>query len=181
MLDVIFQILTIYGESIGPNRFAINNILNFSGRNIYTDDTNPSEYNTLCEQLIKQLTKTVIIIVAAIVLSYCIMGFWPLYNMIFEEDRVTFLNTEIPFLDINTDFGYSINLLIQSIIIAVTLLASISIEIGACLTYNAVTAVPAIIHFEIQELQSDLNLNGKSCSAKFRMKRILMKLQDFHG
>lgn len=155
--------------------------MNFGRKYIYTDDTKQSKYNSLCDKMVERLLINVIVVVFCIIVSYSLMGFISLYYIVIKRTGVTFFSTEIPFVDIRSNFGYAFNLLVQVFLGFVMLMANICIEIGACLTYNSVTAIPQVIHLEVEELRTELHSNGMSLTAKLRLRKILMKLQDFDG
>lgn len=176
----ILQTLTVYVEVIGRNRFKVNNVINFGGNYIYKDDKEPTKYNALCERMIKALIRSVVITMAAIAVSYSTFGASSLYFIIFEGARVTFLGTELPFFDINSDFGYMMNMFEQSVLTFGAIMSNTTIEIGACITNNAVEAVPEIIHLESEELTDDLMSNGMTSSATLRVRNMLVIVQDFN-
>lgn len=176
-----FQILALYVKLIGPGRFMVNNVLNFGGRYVYVDDERPPDYNKLCDKLVGKLLKDIVTVVVLIVISYCVMGIWPLYCIYFKHQHVTILNTELPFMDFNSSAGYAVNLFMQLFISTVSFFSNVCIEFGACLTYNVVDAIPKVVHYEIQELETEMNLKGKDVNAKLRLRNILMILQDYDG
>lgn len=177
---MIFQSYTIYFKAIGKDCFKVNNVVNFGGKYIYKDDKKTSKYNTLCEKMVGALIKNVFATLTAITISYCTFGASPLYVIIFEGAHVTFLSTELPFVDINTNIGYAINMIEQFILTFGAVVSNTTIEIGACLVNNTVTAVPELFHFESDELETELRSNGMSLNAKLRVRNMLVLIQDFN-
>lgn len=131
--------------------------------------------------MVESLLQNVIVVVVFIIFSYFLMGTISLYYIVIKRAGVTFVNTEIPFIDIKSNIGYAINLMAQVYFVFVIVMANIVIEIGACLTYNSVTAIPKVIHLDVEDLRTELCSNGMSMAAKCRLRNILMKLQDFDG
>lgn len=175
-----FKVLTVYWKTMSSARFKVNNILNFGGKYIYTNDAKPSKYNTLCEEMLVKLIRNTVTVVIAILVSYALVGGGALYAIVFHGARITFLGTEIPFVDGQTNFGFMINLIEQSFLTGISLLSNLTIEIGVCLVNNAFSAIPELIRLESDELNTELNLNGMSFNAKMRVRNIFMKVQDFN-
>lgn len=144
------------------------------------DSNVPSKYNDLCERMLRVLIRNIIIIVVTILSSYIIFGAGTIYVIIFEGKRATFLGTELPFIDIDTDMGYAINMSFQSLMIIVAIIGNLSIEITACFAYNAIETVPYLFHLESEQIADELKSNAMSLRAKLRVRNILMQIQDLN-
>lgn len=48
-----FQIILLCWQCVGPDRFKMNNVINFGGKYIFKDDKMPSKYNAVCEKMIE--------------------------------------------------------------------------------------------------------------------------------
>lgn len=171
--------MTLYWKSLNEDRFKLNNIVNYGRRYIYEDDATPSKYHSLCEAMIVKLVRNTVIITVLLLTSYAVVGCGALYTIIFGESRITFVGTEIPFVDGNTDIGFLINMMEQSFLTIVSLTGNIAIEIGVSLVHNAFEMIPEIIHYDFEEFNIELNLNGMSLNAKMRLRNIFMKVQDY--
>lgn len=182
ILIVNFQILALYVELIGPGRFAVKNVVKYAGQYIYIDDERQSsEYRNLCEKLVEKLVWRMIIILCLIIISFCMMGFYPLYLIIFKHQRVTILNFEIPFMDNNSDFGFVVNCCVQTFFCYFSFFSSVCIEFGSCLSVNAIEAIPGVILLELKELEREFNVNGMSSAVRLRLRNVLVMCQDFNG
>lgn len=144
------------------------------------DSSVPSKYHDLCEKMLKVLIRNIIIIVAAILFSYFIFGVGTLYVIIFEGKRATFLGTELPFIDINTDLGYAINMIFQTLVTLVAIIGNLSIEITACFAYNAIETVPYLFHLESEQISDELKSSGMNLRVKLRIRNMLMQVQDLN-
>lgn len=177
---MVSQILTVYWKTMSADRFKVNNIINFGQKYIY-DDTNPnSEYHTLCQEMIVKLVQNTIIIIILILVSYAMVGCHALYVIIIDGKRITFMGTEIPFVDSDTTTGFIINIIVQLFLTWVVIISNITIEIGVCLVHNAFEMIPRLIRFDSDELNIELDLNGMSFDARMRLRNILIKVQDFN-
>lgn len=101
------------------------------------------------------------------------------YLIIFEGARVTIMGTELPFVDKDSDIGFWINILFQVLIGIVGVIACILVEIGAALVVKTVEAIPHLIRVDLEELATDLALNGSTLAAKARLRNVFMKIQDY--
>lgn len=180
-LEMMFQNQSVYYRSVGPDRFKTNNIVTYTGKHFYKDDKEPSKYNEHCEEMVAALVKSIIIIVPAIIISYTAIGVGVFYALVFEGKRLSPLGIEVPFVDINTDGGYMVTLVLQSFVSVVAFLGTIGIEVGACLAYNTESFYPGLIHMESDELENELKSNGMSLRAEKRIRNIFMLLLDFDG
>lgn len=173
-----FQILAVYVRLFGPARYKVNNIVNFSGKYIHVDDERPPHYRKLCEKFVENFERTIMVVMGLLLISYNLLGFWPLCLIVFRRERITLLNIEFPFMDNYSDIGFMINLSISSFMSVFALFSNTAIEFGACLVLNAINSIPDVFRFEIQELETELNSNGMSSVTKLRLRNILMMIQD---
>lgn len=176
-----FQCFAVYCKIIGPDRYIVNNVICFGGKYIYKDDKEPTKYNAMCEKMIYNLIQDVIFIVNAILFSYATFLSGTLYAFFYKKTSVTLLGTELPFLDNDSLVVYGINMVIQLIVAGVGILATVGIEVGACMAYNTVETIPELIQLESAELLEELQSNGMSLVAKMRVRNVFMQLQDLDG
>lgn len=167
-------------KAIGPERAKLKNVVNFGNRHIYIDSNEPSKYHTLCEKMINELIKDITIVASAILISYSTFGAGTFYAMIFQHKRVTLFGTILPFTDINTDSGFAINMIQQSILGGTGIIGNLGLEIGGCLAYNAIEAVPYVFQIEADELRNELISNGMTYGTTLRVRNILMQVQDLN-
>lgn len=155
--------------------------MNFGGKYIYNDDKEKSKYNEVCERMLAELVRSIVIILLAILVGYSVFVLGFLHAILFGNTRVTVFSTELPFFDINSNFGYGINILEQLIVAAVSLSGNISIEVAACIAYNVISISPELIHLEAGELENELKSNGINLGAVKRLRHILMRVHDAYG
>lgn len=144
------------------------------------DGSQSPEYNSLCEKMISELVRRTSIVVFLILLSYALIGGGTFYAIVFDGAWITFVATEIPFVDSQSNTGYAINLIEQFLIISVSLISTLLLEMAVCLVSNAFLAIPEIIHFESNELAIELNSKGMNLNVQMRLRNIFMKIQDFN-
>lgn len=180
-LVIILQVFTVYWKTIGPNRFKLNNVLNFGGRYIYTDDMQPSKYKTLCDKMVEQLLQSTFTIAAMIIIPHLLVGLVPFYLATFQNIRVSVMGIELPFFEPSSGIGYNENLSVQSAFGIVSIGVLLAIGIMVTLMFNNVIAIPELIHLELNNLENELNLNGMTLNAIIRLRNVLMKVQNFNG
>lgn len=166
---------------MSSDRFKVNNIINFGGKHIYRDDRQPSQYHTFSEDMITKLIYHIMGIFVAVLGSFGLIAIGVLYAIVFKGDRVTFIATELPFVDSETNFGLVINLLEQSFLTLISIISNITIEIGVCLVDNGFSAIPQIIYLDSKDLDTELTINGMSFEAIMRLRNIFMKIRDYFG
>lgn len=169
----------MHAQTIGPARYKINRLLNFGGQYIYMDNDQRAELRLVHEKMINRLVQNTVIVVCLIVLAFGMIGAIETYLIIFDGARVTLLGTELPFFDENSNIGFWLNISIQTVIAAVGMCGCLAIEIGAALIFNAILAIPHLIHVDLGELESELNSNGITWLAKARLRNVFMKIQDY--
>lgn len=165
----------MFWKSVGPSRFKVNNVINFSGKYIYLNDKTSSKYNLICGKLIKILVRDICIIVIVIIISYLLLAGNVFYAIFFENVRITFLSTELPFIDFDSNVGYTINIIQQLFFCIVALIGFIAVEIQTCFLSNVSKAVPELIHLQLQELNSEFKIN-----AKIKLRNTLMQIRDYN-
>lgn len=90
-------------------------------------------------------------------------GIYSTYLIFFKGVRITFLSSELPFVDNDSDFGFWLNILMQSFLAILGLVACFTIEIGVSLILNTIIAIPHLMHVDLDALETELKLNGQSC------------------
>lgn len=173
--------MALYWKSINSNRFKSNKLFTFGGDFIYTNDKKPSKYNTLCEKNVRKLVKTTIIVIILLIFSHIIYATGSMYAVFFKNTRVTLLGTKLPFVERETDIGFTLNVMEQSIAAYYELMGSISIEVGQTLVNNVFTTFPKLIRYDLDELTNELQSEGMCLHTKMRLRNIIMKIQDFDG
>lgn len=173
------QLFRIYWKSIGHERFELNNISKFSGKYIFTNDKQPSTYNTLCEQMIQQLVKLTLSVTVFVVIAHTIFACVPVYLIIVKQIRITPMCLEMPFFERDSNIGYIVNLCIQLVFGIASMYALLAIQIPLCSAVNALVSTPLLIHLEVEDMQQEYYANHIDLSTKLRLRNIVMKIQDY--
>lgn len=166
-------------QTLGPDKYKINRILNFGGRYIYMDDDQTPQLRLVREKMINRLLRHIVIVALMILSAFGMVVVIVSYLILFQGARVTLLGTELPFVDKDSEYGFWLNIVYQSLSGAVAVVACLAIEFGAALVVNALIAIPHLIHVDFQELETEMNLNGFTLAAKARLRNAFMKIQDY--
>lgn len=156
-------------------------MINIAGKYFYIDESEASKHRAVCERYITKLIQNAMTVVILIILSYGITTLNGLYSMVFVDPWNTFLGNELPFIDSKTHVGYGIVIIEQLIRSIVSMISTVTIEIGACIVYNAFTLMPDLIYLDAAELDTELNFNGMTYYAQMRLRNIVLKMQDYDG
>lgn len=105
----------VYTKTINSRRFKVNNILTFGHKYIYSGDER-SKYNMMCEEMIKDIVQKVSIVPFMTIFSYGLFGIIPFYLIVFRKFHVSLMGLEVPFCESDSDIGFAVNLLGQSIL-----------------------------------------------------------------
>lgn len=167
-------------KPINSRRFKVNNILTFGHKYIYSDDER-SKYNMMYDGMIKDLLRNVLIVASMTIFTYVLLGTIPFYLIIFDNVRVPVLGLEILFCELDSDIGYAMNLMVQSILGIISFLALMILGFSVGFACHNIFAIPEVIQFELQEFENEFHLNGDCLIAKMRLRNALMKVQDFTG
>lgn len=166
-------------KTLGPERFKINSLLNFGGRYIYMDNDQSPKLRLIQEKMINRLIQNIVIIICLMMLAYGLSSIHVAYLIVFEGDRINIFGTELPFVDKDSDIGFWINISIQCTLGIVGFIACLIVEIGALLISNSGSSVPLLLRVDLEEFETELNLNGFSLMAKARLRNAFMRIQDY--
>lgn len=165
------------------SRKTLQNLILFSGDHIYTDITPEShpDYIRLCDEcavyLLTDTAKTLCLILSSISLY----ALFPLYASVMNNDLQLPCPVLLPFTDLESWMGISLNLLNQLFLNSMAVAAAIGIEGGTSIQKNAVHAFVVAIGHTINEFSRVINESGSmsaiSCSHGFR--QVLIQVHDF--
>lgn len=154
--------------------------MNFARRNIYAASVDETpRLRFVRKKMINKLIGNIVITMSMILVAYIIGGTYLVYMIIVKGSRVTFLAMELPFVDSNSEFGFWLNISIQSVYAFVGIVGCWTIEISAAIISNSALAIPHLIRVDSEELDRELDLNGVTLAARARLRNVFMKIQDY--
>lgn len=182
LINFNFQSCTPAFQSIFNENFRamINNELEFGGKYIYIDQPESSKYRAMCEKNITKLIHHSVFIVVGIVTTFTLLGLDTMYEIVIQQNRVTFLSTELPFFETDSMIGYLVRLSMEAVLSVTAMVGLATHGIGDAIAYNAYSAIPDIISIDAEELEMELNSNGMTLFAKYQLRNIILKVQDLY-
>lgn len=172
----------MFWNGVGPKRFKFNNILSFGGKYIYKNHEVRTKHDTLCEKMVVELAQSFVAISIIICVVHLTLIAVPLNMITFTNTHVSIIRIEIPFFESDRSAnGYMINVSMQIACILNSMIGLILVGTAALLIYNNNAVIPEIIHLDLEDLEDELNTNGFSLIAKYRLRDIFMKVLDSIG
>lgn len=166
-------------KTLGPDRYKINNLMNFGGRFIYNDNVHSPKLRLIQEKVINKLIQHILVVVFLAFLSIGTFVMDAFYLYFFEGIRSTILGFKLPFSNEDSENGFLLNNLFQCPFVLVGLIACSVVEISAALIINVIASTPSLIHFDLEELETELIFNGFNLMAKARLRNVFVKIQDY--
>lgn len=175
-----FQISSIYFKTIGSQRFKFNNIIRIGGEYLYKNEKQSSEYDAMCNKMVKDLVRKVSLVVFVSIFSHLLLAVVPLYLIVFKHIHVTIMGLELPFFEHDSDIGFIVNLVVQAIYGTISMIAVIFSGISIVLTYNTATMIPHILHLDLKDIGHELHSNGMSSNVTLQLRNSFMKCEDYN-
>lgn len=170
----------MYWESVGPNRFKMNNIISFSGKYIYTDDITSEKRMAINTKNVDDLLRKIIIIFTSIFFSYQTILIGPIYAYLHDGLRINALGTHLPFFELNSDADFNANMSIDVLIGVFTMVGSYVIELVSAIVNNTISAMPDIIHVGLDEFFDEFKQNGVHLKSIAQLRNVHLQIQDFN-
>lgn len=170
----------MYWESVGPRRFKLHTLGGFCGTYFYKSNTASQQYNALRCDHIERLLKNVLIILPLIFLSHATIAIEPLYAFVYQHDHVTPMALHLPFFEADSDREFIVNVMLQTILTCYAMTGALSIEIASCMINHAITVVPDLIQYNLNEFQNELNTNGITMRTISLLRNTFLQIQDYN-
>lgn len=169
----------MYWKVVGSHRFKLNNLVNFSGKYIYPDNRQLTEYNVLCEKYVMKLFINVIIICVLMILSHVVIVVVPIYAYFFQDIRITPMATHLPFFEKDSDLEFMVNISLQIPCGVYGLAGSMVIELMSCIINNTITTIPHLIELNLKELTVEVKTQHMGLRSIRCLRNVLIQIQDF--
>lgn len=173
---MILLIIALYP----PTRLRLRHLYLFSAEYVYANSNISFKNHTVCDKMAIDLLICSIRVNSMVFLSYLLLVCGPLYKNLFTDEREMMFAIILPFIDPETDTGFTINLTNQMISVLLGSFVIPGTELLTCILKNNVTAIAAIIENLLMEFQSLAEADKKSSiewACEFR--NIIMKILDF--
>lgn len=171
--------MLVYWEAVGSHRFKFNAIISFCETYFYKTNTKSMRYKNLRTKHIEKLLKLTIFILLLMMLCYGLAFGLPIYKSIFENNRVTPIGVNLPFLVKESRTEFTINIILQVTMASYSLSGSFVIEVASCTINHAIMLVPELIRFNLVEFQDTFNANGITAKSMAQLRNTFVQLQDY--
>lgn len=173
----------MFWKAVGPSRYKLKNLCNFSGTYIYPEVNGTTRLHNLCDKSVEALLKEIISIQMIIVISYLAVLIGPMHAYIFNDIHVTPMGTRLPFFGENSEIEFFVNCGLTYLCAFYALLGNFVIETFSCIINNTILLSAEMIQLNANELSERLEKeqNYKQMSAENRalFRNFLLKIWDF--
>lgn len=155
-------------------------LYNFGNDSIYAHYNSTPKTHEVCDKMAIDLLIRSIRVNGVIIFSYSLLVLAPLHKNFFTDEREMLLPVILPFIDPDTQLGFTINTINQMITVPMGIFVIPAAELTTCVITNIIQTTAALIENSLIEFKSlvkaDKNFSNK-CVLEFR--NILMKIADF--
>lgn len=158
-------------------------LYNFGGNFIYSNSNSSPKINSICDHMaIKLLTKSIKVnslILFALYLTCCV----PLYNIFFNKsiskENQLIVPVIFPFLDIESEEGFYINIFNQLVICLVGVITIPSIELGTSVIINNIEIAAELIANSLRDFERSIEIEDQfSKEYIWKFRNIILQMMD---
>lgn len=134
---------------------------------------------------VNKLVSSVIVDLPVMFLAQSIVFNEPLFAHHIQHSPTTPFAVNLPLFTENSSAEYVVNMMIQSIWGAYAVIGLSSVEVGECLIYNTVAAIPDVIRYSLIEFHDDDDDDGESEANAMNLKSVcqlrntFLQIQDY--
>lgn len=170
----------MYVKCLSPDRFRLRTLFRFSGDFIYKDIKDSTPFTQLCEDSIKQMRRSYIILAIVIFITVQAVSAGPILAYLRDGVKVTPFGTKTPFFEEDSDVGFTVDMVYQSCLMPFGIVSTICIELCQCMTYNTIELCSGIIALNTQLLTESLEKQKKLTVQTYaHFRNMLMQIQDY--
>lgn len=171
----------VYATVITKTKYEWNRLLNFSGKYIYRNDGQPTEYNRICNETINETIVGYIIKMMVIMMSFVVAVTGPFYSFVQDGKLETLYSLKLPYFNRNPYMEFIINVIWQFLITLIGGCALFCMEGTIMLLNNAIIVSSKLCHLELIELSKYLeefheNENRRDTKFRLRLTMVYMKI-----
>lgn len=173
--------MCLYTKAVNHSRFQFRSIATFAGKFIYLDRLPSTEYERKVDEHAMKLIKHTIVTLIFIGLSFVLVIVGPVYVLIVHGEYAIPTGVIVPFVQPDDLHGFIINILVQTSVSVVGLVAIFSIEIASCMINNTYTVMTESICFNLRKFDENLRQGMFSYEQKMELRNLLVQLQDLES
>lgn len=153
----------------------LHSLLDFSGRFIYPNNSESTEYNRICSQQIDTTVRRFFTEIIMMILAFNVAMIGPTYAFYMYGTRTTLTNVRIPFSEEHSDIELIANLMLTGIIGFHGFIGYIALEIVMAIFSDAVTLAPQVVEIELNGLNEQLKEKSLTKAAFVRLFNNIVK------
>lgn len=171
----------MYWESVMPRRFKLYNLASFCGTYFYKSDTDSVNYQILRNKHIDRLLQSLLISLPVVQIAHSIIFFIPLGVFSIQHVYVTPLALHLPFFVKDSKTEFIVNMVLQTILVSYAWIGSFAIEITSCLINHAITVIPDLIQYNLDEFHVEF-MNSEQLTVKSvqLLRNSIRQIQDYN-
>lgn len=148
---------------------------------MYTKYDVSANRHYICDQMAINLSISCGKTIFVTLLSFGLVGIAPMYKLLFTDDKELPLPILFPFTNLETQFGYCTNLIIQSVFGLFGVLILMGAEIGICMIKFNATISTAIIQNELMKLSNQLEMDDEfKVKHIWKFRNIILQVLDMN-
>lgn len=162
---------------MGPLKHQHRSLFFFAGENIFKACKNEDLRKILDKSAMKQL-KIVLIISALLFFGLIVFLALPIYFIFVNGERIILISAVMPFTNVYSDWGYSLNILNMSIMAYIIAFLNIGADLTFAVIINNMWAGLDVVKFSMKEMESLLKHTDNKTEKAAKFRNILIQIQD---
>lgn len=171
----------MYWESVGPRRFKLQTLGGFCGTYFYKSANNAMNYEILRNKHIHLFIRSLLISLPVIHLAHFIIFLIPICIFLFQRIPITPLALHLPIFEKDSQTEFIANMIVQTILAGYAYVGSMVIEISSCLINHAITVIPDLIQYNLDEFHVEFTCaNQMTVKSISLLRNTFQQIQDFN-
>lgn len=173
----------MYATVITETKYEWNRLLNISGKIIYRNDGQSTDYNRICDETINKSIVDYLLRMTVIMMSFVVAVIGPFYSFVQDGELATLYSVKLPYFNRDPYTEFTINVIWQFLISLIGGAALFFMEGAIMLLNNTITVSSKLCHLELFEISKYLeeihgsDENEKRRETKFRRKLIIVYMK----
>lgn len=161
----------------------LRHLYNFAGDHIYANRNASPEIQSIYDKLAIDLLSNSIKVNSLVLFSFFLCCCVPLYNIFFNDsvdnEYQLIIPVKLPFIDIETQSGFYINLVNQMFICLVGAIAIPTVDLVNCVILNSVRVSAALIANSLTHFKYLIETNEPYSDRNSTFRNIIVQITDF--
>lgn len=150
-----------------------NKLFNISGKYIYRNDGQPTEYNRICDETVTKSIASYIVKMSVITISFIVASIGPFYSYVHDGTLATLYSLKLPYFNQDPYTEFLINVVWQFLITLIGGIALFLMEGAVTLINDTITVSSTLCCRELEELSDQQATENEQ---RRKLKMIFMKI-----